>query len=1387
MGKKIPGRCQVIQSSLSMKSNMNFGKNYISLLLFLLTLTPTGLVAQGVAVYTPTRETGITFNSIDATGIAVTAWRAGENTGNNRSYPIPIGFSFNYLGKLYTHLSVSTNGFVDFSSNTAAGYQQRPYGSDNTAFSVPPPDGTLLALAPFYDDLMITWGFTLNNAVKYETTGTADNHVFTLEWVHFSFEGINADHVNFQIRLHEADATIEFIYGTMLASGSSQSYTCGINDSLMSVPPIASQLLTQQSANSATFGSTPNNTLSVIPASNSKIVLTGCILPGPAGAITGTAAVCQSSTGLNYSVPSIVGATSYVWSLPSGFTITSGANTNAITVSAGATAQAGNITVYGSNSCGDGTGSTFPVTVSPRPVPTITGPASSCAGIAGKIYTTQAGMTNYQWNVTSGGTITSGSGTNAITVTWNTAGTDTVKVNYANAGGCSAAAPVNFPVTVNPNPQPTITGPASVCAGTPGNVYTTQAGMTNYQWSVSAGGTITAGGTGTSNSVTVKWNTAGAQSVSVNFTNSNGCTSQTATQFPVTVNPIPVPTLSGSATGCVNTTPYTYTTEAGMVNYVWNVTAGGMITGGGTSTSNSVTVVWNATGAQTVSISYTTPTGCIPAAPVIKTVTVNQRPSPTLSGPFTACAGSTGNVYTTQPGMSNYTWSVTGGIITAGGTPTSSTATINWTSAGQQTVGVNYNNSVGCPALNPTLYTVTVNPQPTPGLSGPNAVCAGTTGNIYTTDPGMTGYSWSVSPGGTITAGGTPTSNTVTVKWNIGGNQHVQVNYNNSFGCPAGSATLYPVTVYPRPVPVISGPTAACAATSGHIYTTDPYMNLYVWAVSPGGTINSGGGSDTISITWNTAGQRSVSLSYVNQIGCTTATPTVYPVTVSANASPAITGPAAACTGTSGHVYATAAGMTNYQWTISPGGIITSGTTSNTVTVTWIVAGTQNISVSYSNPSGCTSTTPGSKTVTVTPPPTPSILGNTTPCANSGNYSYSTEPGMTGYQWTLSSGGLITAGAATNQVNVTWYGSGAQWIGVNYNSAGCTAATPSTLNLTVKTLPGSAGAITGANSVCAGISGVVYSVDSVAGATSYLWNLPPGATIAAGSGTRFITVDFGPTAQSGNISVSGYNACGSGPLSPPLAVTVTNLPAAAGPILGLDSVAYGAAGIHYEVAAIAGALTYSWSFPAGASIVAGANTRSVTVNFSASSVSGNISVKGVNGCGTGISSPTFALIITAPPEKPHITQSFDLLFSNHPIGNQWYLDGSAIQGATGPVHQALTDGWYWTEVTRYGVTDTSNHLYVIVTGIAEQVNNPLTLFPVPNDGKFTIKGGWNKSESVVIEVINAIGSVIFRADENIPAGAIERHVVLPGLPAGLYTAVIRGSEKQVIKHFVVCR
>jgi hypothetical protein len=76
--------------------------------------------------------------------------------------------------------------------------------------------------------------------------------------------------------------------------------------------------------------------------------------PLPAGNITGTTAVCQSQIGVNYSIPPITNATGYIWMLPSGATISSGANTNIISVDYNASAVDGIITVQGTNDSGVG-------------------------------------------------------------------------------------------------------------------------------------------------------------------------------------------------------------------------------------------------------------------------------------------------------------------------------------------------------------------------------------------------------------------------------------------------------------------------------------------------------------------------------------------------------------------------------------------------------------------------------------------------------------------------------------------------------------------------------------------------------------------------------------------------------------------------------------------------------------------------------------------------------------------------------------------------------------------------------------------------------------------------------------------------------------------------
>lgn len=173
----------------------------------------------------------------------------------------------------------------------------------------------------------------------------------------------------------------------------------------------------------------------------------------PAGSISGVNFLCQGTSGEGYSVAPVPNATSYVWNVPSGVTITSGANTNSIMVDFSPTAVSGNLSVYGTNSCGDGVASpAFPVTVNPLPVPIITGPTSVNAGTSGVIYHTEPNMTDYTWSVSSGGSITSGLGTCSITVTWSDPGIQLVNVNYADLYHCTATTPSTKTVTVNAIP-----------------------------------------------------------------------------------------------------------------------------------------------------------------------------------------------------------------------------------------------------------------------------------------------------------------------------------------------------------------------------------------------------------------------------------------------------------------------------------------------------------------------------------------------------------------------------------------------------------------------------------------------------------------------------------------------------------------------------------------------------------------------------------------------------------------------------------------------------------------------------------------------------------------------------------------------------------------------
>ena len=175
------------------------------------------------------------------------------------------------------------------------------------------------------------------------------------------------------------------------------------------------------------------------------------------------------------------------------------------------------------------------------------------------------------------------------------------------------------------------------------------------------------------------------------------------------------------------------------------------------------------------------------------------------------------------------------------------------------------------------------------------------------------------------------------------------------------------------------------------------------------------------------------------------------------------------------------------------------------------------------------------------------------------------------------------------------------------------------------TLPSPAQGISGDNTICQGQSYVIYTTPVISNADSYVWSLPSGAT--GGGSTNIITVNYGTSAVSGNITVSGHNSCGSG-ASSSLAIVVSPLPANAGTITGPTTVCQGQNSVTYTVPVIANATSYIWSLPVGAT--GNSSTNSIIVNYGSTALSGNITVKGHDSCGDGGLS-TLAVTVNSIP------------------------------------------------------------------------------------------------------------------------------------------------------------
>ena len=567
------------------------------------------------------------------------------------------------------------------------------------------------------------------------------------------------------------------------------------------------------------------STAGAIDTHNNVVTISSA--PATPAAITGTAAQCPALAGQPYSIAALANASTYTWAVPTGWSITSGAGTNSITVTTGAFGNNGNITVTAGNGCGTSAASSLAVTVNPVLAASVSIAAvplgAICAGTSVTFTATpiNGGTTPaYQWK--KGGIDISGE-TNSTYTSATLANTDAITVVMtSNATPCLTLSPatsntVTMTVTVCGLLNADFTGtPLIICEGsmvTFTNTSTGTTGSTTYNWDFGAGATPAIANTAGPHAVT--YSTSGLKTVSLTITDGTSDT-ETKTNY-ITVNPQLPTSVSIAAVPpgaiCAGTSVnFTATPVNGGTTpvYQWynGITPVGI---------NLATYSYVPANGDLISVAMTSNAPCATGSPATSapvTMAVNASTGATTftSGVISLCQDAADGTYTASAANSTsivYTVLPAGaGIINAG------SGVMNWDAAfsGAATITATSTGLCGITTAN-TVVTVNLKPAAPTANATLQPTCTVATGTITVTAPAGAGITYSID--------GSTYTNTTGI-FNLVPSGIYSVTAKSSDGCISTGSS---VTIDAQPIP--AAPTVIltqpdCTVALGTITVTAP-------------------------------------------------------------------------------------------------------------------------------------------------------------------------------------------------------------------------------------------------------------------------------------------------------------------------------------------------------------------------------------------------------------------------------------------------------------------------------------------------------------------------------------------------------------------------------------
>jgi hypothetical protein len=877
------------------------------------------------------------------------------------------------------------------------------------------------------------------------------------------------------------------------------------------------------------------------------------------------------------------------------------------------------------------------------------GNTTFCEGDSVKLTVTTATGNTILWS--------NGATTQSIWV--KTSGTYSAQVS---SPGCTATTTNSIAVTVKPKPAKPIisaSGNTTFCAG--GSVtLTASTNISGVSWLWSNGATTP--------SITV--NASETYSVTASV---DGCSS-TSAPTTVTVNPLPNANISAY-------NPTTFC-EGGYVRLDANTPTWNTVLWSNGATTRSITIN-SIPESGTYSAQITTPAGCTMTTNSIAVTVKPNPPAPTVtaSGSTTFCAGGSVTL-TASSTMNGATWRWNTGATTP-------SITVN--NAGAYNVSATVN---GCMSVPSGRTNVTVNPMPTGSISasGSTTFCEG----------GSVQLSVSTAPGNTVLWSNGATTSSITA--NASGTYSAQVT--SPAGCTVTTNSIN-VTVKPKPA------TPTVSASGGTTFCSGGDVTLTASTSTGGVSWQWSNGATTPSITVNASGTYTVT---ATADGCSsTSSGTAVTVNPAPAGSISASGNTIFCEGGNVQLSVSTASGNSILWS--------NGATTSSITVN--TSGTYSAQVT--SPGGCTITT-NSIMVTAKPKPVTPVVstsGNTTFCSGgSVTLTASTSTGGVSWQWsngattpsiTVNASGTYTATASINGCSSTSSGTA---VTVNPAPAGSISASGNTtfceggnVQLSVSTAPG--------NSILWSNGATTSSITvNTSGTYSAQITSPAGCTIT----TNSITVTVKPKPATPTVSASGNTTfCSGGNVTLTASTSTSGVSWQWSNGATTSSITVNASGTYTATASINGCSSTSASTtvtvnpaPAGSISASGSTSfcEGDSVQLSVSTAPGN-SILWSNGATTQSiwvkTGGTYSVQLTSAQGCTATTNSISTSVLQRPSpaigqnGNeltvspaaasyQWYLNGSAISGATSQTITISQGGDYSVVVTgSNGCTATAYH------------------------------------------------------------------------------------------------